>query len=133
MLLNIGEGVILDALLRLGFTCTYDDVDLARLTATTCADSVISVDVTRQLVSGDEKLLTPPHEPPSGLIAPLAMLHDRLSKVGCCYDFDAHRKDESEAVFVRYDTFVAPRLGRPMTTKVIVRARVEQDKKKKEE
>ena len=121
MLMTSGQGVVVNALLALGFECTYDDFDLCRMRHVE-APYLLEVDVTFQLVH-DAQAKAPEARPPVGLTPGLAWLSHKLSLVGCHFDADAFMKDSNEAVFARQDTFKFPRTGKDMTARVIVRAR----------
>lgn len=122
MLMTSGQGVVVNALLALGFECTYDDFDLCRMRHVE-APYLLEVDVTFQILH-DPSLKAPEARPPVGLTPGLAWLSHKLSLVGCHFDADAFRKDDSnEAVFARQDTFKFPRTGKDMTARVTVRAR----------
>lgn len=120
MLMTSGQGVVVNALLALGFECTYDDFDLCRMRHVE-APHLLEVDVTFMLVHDGSA--APEAKPPVGLTPGLAWLSHKLSLVGCHFDPGAFARDSNEAVFVRQDTFRNPRLGKEMTARVIVRAR----------
>lgn len=120
MLMTSGQGVVVNALLALGFECTYDDFDLCRMRKVE-APYLLELDVTFQLVQ--EPAAPPQARPPVGLVPALAWLSHQLSLVNCHFDPEAFARDSNEAVFARQDTFRFPRTGKNMTAKVIVRAR----------
>jgi hypothetical protein len=126
MLLTSGQGVVVNALLALGFECTYNDFDLCRLRKVE-APYLLEIDVTYMLVHQNEQWALP--EAPKGFSAvglppALAWLSHKLSQAACHYDPSQFARDSNEAVFVRQDTFKMPRLGgKPMTARVLVRAR----------
>lgn len=120
MLMTSGQGVVVNALLALGFECTQDDFDLCRMRHVE-APYLLEVDVTFMLVHDGST--GPEAKPPVGLTPGLAWLSHKLSLVGCHFDPSAFAKDSNEAVFVRQDTYRNPRLGKEMTARVIVRAR----------
>ena len=121
MLMTSGQGVVVNALLALGFECHYDDFDLCRMRKVE-APYLLELDVTFQIVH-DPKTQPPQARPPVGLTPGLAWLSHQLSLVNCHFDPDAYVKDSNEAVFSRQDTFRLPRTGKEMTARVIVRAR----------
>ncbi len=121
MLMTSGQGVVVQALLALGFECTYDDFDLCRMRHVE-ATYLLELDVTFQIVH-DQSVKAPEARTPVGLTPGLAWLSHKLSLVGCHFDADAFMRDSNEAVFARQDTFKFPRTGKDMTARVIVRAR----------
>jgi hypothetical protein len=122
MLMTSGQGVVVNALLALGFECTYDDFDLCRMRHVE-APYLLEVDVTFQLVHEDPPPSAPEGFSAVGLTPGLAWLSHQLGKAKCHYDPSQYANDSNEAVFVRQDTFRSPRLGKEMTARVLVRAR----------
>ena len=127
MLLTSGQGVVVNALLALGFECTYNDFDLCRMRKVE-APYLLELDVSYMLVHQNEQWAVP--EAPKGFSAVglppgLAWLSHQLStRADCHYDPSQFARDANEAVFVRQDTFKMPRLGgKEMTARVLVRAR----------
>lgn len=126
MLLTSGQGVVVNALLALGFECTYNDFDLCRMRKVE-APYLLELDVSYMLVHQNEQWALP--EAPKGfsavgLVPALAWLSHQLTPANCFYDPSQFARDSNEAVFVRQDTFKMPRLGgKEMTARVLVRAR----------
>lgn len=120
MMLTAAQGVVIHALLKLGFRCTYNDFDLCRLTHIDEERRVqCKVDVTFQLVPVAEAQPRP-YAPPVGLTPPMAWLAHALSQVDCRYDPGAFRGEDDVVTFVRNDIVIVPRLE--TGARVIVRA-----------
>lgn len=122
MLMTSGQGVVVQALLALGFECTYDDFDLCRMRKVE-APYLLELDVTFMLVHEDPLASVPESFSAVGLTPGLSWLSHQLSKAKCHYDPAQYAKDSNEAVFVRQDTFKFPRTGKDMTARVLVSAR----------
>lgn len=121
MMQTAGQGVVIHALLKLGFKCTYDDFDLCRLRHVDEERRIqCDVDVTFQLVD-IEQAQPRPCAPPVGLTAPMAWLSHALSQVDCQYDPTAFRGDDNTVVFVRNDVVTVPRIQ--TGTRVTARAK----------
>lgn len=122
MLMTSGQGVVVQALLALGFECTHDDFDLCRMRKVE-APYLLELDVTFMLAHEDPPACAPKGFSAVGLTPGLAWLSHQLGKANCFYDPSQYAKDANEAVFVRQDTFKFPRTGKEMTARVLVRAR----------
>ena len=116
MLNTIGQGLICNAILQSGFTCTYTDFDSARFTNQ--SPDKITLHVTTEILQDINMS--------AGVCDSLLMLDSRLKPVGAALIADGAwfefppPEDQAIAIFSRIDKPTC--LGRTWAIKVTVRA-----------
>jgi hypothetical protein len=117
MLSTIGQGVTLDAIVKLGYKNTHDDFDICRFFKRDDGGHELALDVTWALVNSEPatKAVSTDTEFP----ALLSELWTALANVGFTVD-EEFRRATGRVRFARFDRLV--RMGEPRVTAVHVYA-----------
>lgn len=125
LLKSVTPGVVINALLSIGFECTQlDEVDGIMATFQRVERGQLITVVVASHGHDMPKQENWEYSPPVGLASPLAWLHHELSKVQCFFDAGRFREDPTAAFFMRQDTLKHPTDGE-FTIRVNVRATFE--------
>ncbi len=119
MLIKSGHGVVVNALLALGFECKYDGADLCLMQHVE-APYLLDVEVTSKLVTDQS---SPASEAkPTDLAPALAWLFHQLGQVNCHLS-SIDGEGGNRASFSRQDSYRSPGYRQDRIARVTVRAR----------